>query len=283
MFALKNPDWLTNYEFPYSKFQDIPASVFAEINKKLIEKNSETPVVSILIAAWNEEINILKSVASLSDMETKIPFEIIVINNNSKDNTQLTIDQLSVKSLFQEKQGTGPARQLGQENAKGKYILLADADCFYPKKWLDEMISILQKPDVSVVYGRYAFISEPGFPRWKLMILESLKNIFAEIRQINKPFLNTYGLSMGYVKEYGLQVGFAMNNLRLDDGSMALDLMKFGKIKQVKSSNATIWTGPRTLQKDGSLFQAVINRIKIESRRFFSYFSKKIKNMPPKD
>jgi len=283
MFALKNPDWISKFNYQYSSFYEIPESVFNEINKNLNERISDKPLVSILIAAWNEEINILRSVASLSEMETDIPYEILVINNNSVDNTQLTIDKLNVKSLFQQKQGTGPARQLGQEKALGKYILLADADCYYPKKWLDKMISVLQKPGVSVVYGRYAFISETGFPRWKLMILETLKNIFAEIRQINKPFLNTYGLSMGYVKEFGLKAGFAMNNLRLDDGSLALDLMKFGKIKQVKSSKATIWTGPRTLQKDGTLYQALKNRFKIEYKRFFSYFNKKIKSMPPKD
>ena len=283
MLSLSNPEWISKYEFPYTNFSQIPESVFTEINKNLNIRASKQPQVSILIAAWNEEINILRSVASLAEMETEIPFEIIVINNNSIDNTQLTIDKLQVKSLFQQKQGTGPARQLGQENALGKYILLADADCFYPKKWLDEMISILKKPAVSVVYGRYAFISEPGYPRWKLMILETLKNIFAEIRHLNKPFFNTYGLSMGYVKEYGLKVGFPMNNLRLDDGSLTLDLMKFGKIKQVRSSKATVWTGPRTLQKDGTLFQALKNRFTKEFKRFFSYFSKEIKSMPPKD
>ena len=143
MLSLSNPEWISKYEFPYTNFSQIPESVFTEINKNLNIRASKQPQVSILIAAWNEEINILRSVASLAEMETEIPFEIIVINNNSIDNTQLTIDKLQVKSLFQQKQGTGPARQLGQENALGKYILLADADCFYPKKWLDEMISIL--------------------------------------------------------------------------------------------------------------------------------------------
>ncbi|KIO74803.1 glycosyl transferase, partial [Pedobacter lusitanus] len=49
--------------------------------------------------AWNEEINILRCVASLSKMKTAIPFEIIVVNNNSQDKTQETIDQLHVRSF----------------------------------------------------------------------------------------------------------------------------------------------------------------------------------------
>ncbi|WP_090629082.1 glycosyltransferase [Parapedobacter indicus] len=45
-------------------------------------------MVSILITVWNEEVNILNCISSLSALETSIPHEIIVINNNSTDNTQ---------------------------------------------------------------------------------------------------------------------------------------------------------------------------------------------------
>lgn len=283
MLTLSNPQWINKFYYSYTNYEEIPQQVFDEINANLDQRISDEPLVSIIIAAWNEEINILRSIASLSHLDTKIPFEIIVVNNNSTDKTQLTIDRLHVRSFFEQKQGCGPARQLGQENARGKYILLADADSFYPSKWMDEMIMTLSKPGVVVVYGRYAFISEVGFPRWQLAILELLKNLIAEIRHYKRPYLNAFGLSMGYIKELGLKVGFIKTNFWGDDGILTYDLMKFGKVKQVKSSKAVIWTYPRTLQRDGTFFQALMKRVKRDLKRLGDFFNTKVKSHAPRE
>jgi len=268
MNFFSNPSWLKQYKYPYNSFEEIPKEIFTSINANLDRVQSKPPVVSIVIAAWNEEVNILRCISTLSASKTDIPFEIIVVNNNSKDKTQSTIDQLHVRSYFQEIQGPGPARQVGQEQAQGKYILLADADCLYPAYWMEEMIKKLSVPGTVCVYGRYSFISEKGYPRWMLAILEKMKDIVAAYRQINRPYFNTYGISMGYIAELGLKVGFVMKNVRGEDGRLALGLMQYGKIKQVKASRARVWTAPRTLQKDGTLLQAFWNRITREIRNF---------------
>ncbi|MDX5420683.1 MAG: glycosyltransferase [Hymenobacteraceae bacterium] len=272
MSKLYNPTWLKQFNFPYDKYEDIPAAVFDAINEDLDKLQGENPLVSVVVAAWNEEVNILNCVASLSKSNTKIPIEIIVVNNNSTDNTQKTLDRLHVKSFFQGIQGWGPARQMGLEKARGKYILLGDADCFYPANWVDEMVKSLQQPGVVCVYGRYSFISEPGFPRWKLYLLEKMKDLIAELRHYKRPYLNAFGMSMGYVREYGLKVGYVMHKIRGEDGRMCFDLMQFGKVKQVKAASARVWTGPRTLQKDGSFSKALGRRIIKELRRFTSMF-----------
>ncbi|HEX8334346.1 MAG TPA: glycosyltransferase family A protein [Segetibacter sp.] len=236
-----------------------------------------------MITARNEEVDILKTVGSLAQQTTQIPFEIIVVNNNSSDRTQDTLDRLNIRTFFQPKQGWGPGRQMGMENALGKYILLADCDCIYPPQWVDKLTAALQNPGVVSVYGRYSFISEPGYPRWKLFILEKLKDFIAEIRHINRPFLNSYGMSMGFIKEYGLKEGFYNNNTRGEDGRMCYDLMKYGKVKQVKSYKSRVWTGPRTLKKEGSLTRSFITRITKEFKRFPIYFGKRMKYLIPKD
>ncbi|MGY3052013.1 glycosyltransferase involved in cell wall biosynthesis [Pedobacter sp. UYEF25] len=270
---LKEPSWIKKYNFGFQSFDEIPKSVFSSINLKLSKNDTSAPLVTILIAAWNEEINILKNVASLADQVTDIPFEIIVVDNNSKDNTKKTLENLNIRTFFQEIQGCGPARQMGMEHAKGKYILLADADCVYPTCWLEEMIKSLSLPGVACVYGRYSFLSEPGFPRWKLWMLEKMKDVIAELRHFNRPYLNAFGISMGYVTEYGLKVGYIMHNTRGDDGRFCFDLMKYGKVKQVKADKARAWTAPRTLQRDGTFSQALISRLSVETKKIFSLFS----------
>ncbi|SKB82355.1 glycosyltransferase family 2 protein [Daejeonella lutea] len=275
MNFFKTPSWLDQFQFPFESFDQIPNEVFDQINCDLDKIQKPDPLVSIVIAAWNEEINILKCVASLSKMRTEIPLEIIVINNNSKDNTQKTLDQLHVKSLFEIKQGCGPARQLGQENAAGKYILLADADCLYPDCWVDEMIKVLSKQDVVCVYGRYSFLNEVHYPRWQLAIFEKMKDVVAEYRHINRPYFNAYGISMGFIKELGLRVGFIQTGFWGDDGQLCLALMKYGKVKQVRSNKARAWTSPRTLQRDGGFGQALRSRLIKELKRFtFNLHSK---------
>ncbi|ADY51601.1 glycosyl transferase family 2 [Pseudopedobacter saltans DSM 12145] len=276
MGLFKAPDWINDFTFDYEKAHDIPQNVFDEINAGLDKLQKNDPLVTVLISAWNEEVNILRCLASLSKQRTNIPMEIIVVNNNSQDNTQYTIDKFHVRSLFQGIQGCGPARQLGQENAKGKYILLADADCLYPDCWIEEMMKVLQQRGVSCVYGRYSFIPEKGFPRFQLFFFEKMKDVIAEFRHLRKPYLNCFGISMGFVKEYSLKVGFVMTKFWGDDGKMALGLMNYGKIKQVKINKARVWTGVRSLQRDGNFIEALMKRLKKEAKRFTGNFFGKL-------
>jgi glycosyltransferase involved in cell wall biosynthesis len=264
---MKIPQWINSVNLPYKAYDEIPQSIFDEINANLDSVISDQPVITILIAAYNEEVNILRCIYSLSRMKTNIPFEILVVNNNSRDRTQNTLDRLHVRNISQPIQGCGPARQLGQENAHGEYILLADADCLYPQVWVNAMMNVLQQPDVVCVYGRYSFLPEKGYPRWQLYMLEKMKDVIASYRQIKRPYLNTYGISMGYVKEFGLKAGYVMANIRGEDGRLAFDMMKYGKIMPVKSNSARPWTGPRTLDRDGSFAKALSNRIIREIKR----------------
>jgi len=283
MHIFKSPDWIKEFEYPYDNFSQIPQSVFDDINKGLDKILSDTPLASVVITAWNEEVDILKTIGSLSKLKTTIPLEIIVVNNNSTDQTQDTLNKLHIKSFFQPKKGWGFGRQTGMENALGKYILMADSDCIYPSSWADSLINALQKPGVVSVYGRYSFIEEPGFPRWQLFILEALKNVIAELRHVKKPYLNSYGMSMGFVKEYGMIEKFYNNNTRGEDGRMCYDLMKYGKVNAVRANKSRVWTGPRTLKKEGNFAKVLTARIIKEVKGFSNYFHRGVKHHAPKD
>ncbi|MBN8821470.1 MULTISPECIES: glycosyltransferase family 2 protein [unclassified Spirosoma] len=272
MELLNAPDWINQFNFPYKSFEEIPQSVFDSINKDLDLIQKPDPLVSIVVPAWNEEVNILRSIASLAKQKTTIPLEILVVNNNSTDNTQKTLDRLHIRSAFQPIQGWGPARQMGLEQARGKYLLTADSDGLYPPDWTNELIAVLQQPGVVCVYGRYSFIPSPGFPRWKLTILETMKDTIAELRHLKRPHLNAYGISLGYIREYALKVGYVMHKIRGEDGRLCFDLMNYGTVKQVKSRKARVWTGTRTLEKDGSFARTVWLKVGIELRRFRSMF-----------
>ena len=274
MSIFSNPAWISPYEYPFTSIDQVPQTAFDEINARLDKIISTTPLVSILVAAYNEEINILRMISTLSALDTKIPFEIIVVNNNSSDRTQETIDKLHIKRFFQPVQGCGPARQLGQERALGKYILLADADCLYPSNWLNEMMDQLQRPGVVCVYGRYSFIGSSTIPRWQLFFHETMKDVVAEIRHYKRPYLNAYGISMGYVREIALKAGgYIDHNTRGDDGRLCFDMMPYGRVVQMKTRSARVWTGPRTLLQDGTIWNGLKVRIGKEVKQALSYLT----------
>ena len=274
MSLFKNPSWINVDLLKYEKLEDVPQAIFDEINSNLDKLSGQLPLVSIVIPAWNEEVNIIRCVYSLSKSVTEFPFEIVVVDNNSTDRTAETLKRLHVRSYLQKIQGCGVSRQMGQEMAFGKYILLGDADCLYPAVWIQKMIKALQQKDVVCVYGRYSFLGNERQSRWKFFLYESLKDIVAEVRHLKRPHLNAVGMSMAYIRELGVKIGFVERHIRGEDGRMCFDLMQLGKVRQVRSRAARVWTGSRTLDQEGSIFKAFVTRVVKEISRAPFYFIK---------
>ncbi len=279
MNVFSHPKWLDPCIYSYNTVEEIPQKIYDDINARLDALISKDPIVSIVIPAFNEEKNILGCIDSLSRTTTKIPFEIIVVDNNSTDNTLSMLKKLHVKSLLETRKGPGPARQQGMEAAKGKYILTADSDCFYPPKWIDILYKNLQKPGVVLVYGTFSFIESPTVARYKLFMYEFLRNIMTEIRHVKRPFLNTFMINTGYVRELGMKIGFDLRNVRGEDGRMSFDMSQHGKLGKVRDSEARAWTWQRTINQDGSLNQSLMKRVIKEVTKLSEYFTK----LPPHD
>jgi len=222
-----------------------------------------SPLVSIVIPAFNEADNIERTVASLLDQTfASSDYEIVVVDNNSTDKTWEILNRLKVKAVKQHLQGCGPAKQKGLESSLGKYILNADGDVFYPREWISRMVKpLIQNERIACVYSKHRFLPEKGYSRFKLYILRKMRDVMVFAKSINRPWLNCYGMSMGYRREQAISIGFDLRNHRGDDGRMAYDLTKFGKIKMV---NAPVYTHVRTLKIDGNMFQVIMKRIKRE-------------------
>ena len=271
MHIFKNPEWIDQELLKCETLEEVPLHKITEIKERLASVVSNDPVVTVIIAAWNEEVNIIRCLDTLSRNKSSVPFDIIVINNNSKDRTQEVLDRLGVKSLFQPVQGCGPAREMGQRAAQGKYILTADADCLYPERWVETMTRSLMKEGVVFVYGRYSFLGSEKYSRWQFFLYDAVRDGMIEIRHIKRPYLNALGISMGYIKELGIKEGYITKNIRGDDGRLCFDIMKHGKVRAVRSNASRVWTSNRTLERDGSFYQAIKKRVLRELARFDNY------------
>lgn len=103
---------------------------------------------SIIIPVYNVENYIKKCLDSVF-AQTEKDYEVIVVNDGTKDNSMDIVKNYDVKIVNQKNQGLSEARNTGLKNAKGEYILFLDSDDYIEKNLLKELNkSIKNKPDL---------------------------------------------------------------------------------------------------------------------------------------
>lgn len=281
LFSL--PGWVKSNLFSNKKFDDLTPAELESLRTRISLFKHSDPDVSVVVPVWNEQDNIFRTISSLTASTTKYKTELILINNNSGDNTQQVLDHLGTLNYFQEKQGTPYARQMGLDKAKGKYFLCADADTLYPPQWIDLMVEPMARDqNVTGVYGRYSFIPPAGSSRFGLWFYEQITAMIIRIRQNKREYLNVYGFNMGFITKVGQETGGfnvvgdrKYNDVKgadyqndAEDGRMARNLKTRGSLCLVTNPKARVFTSSRRLMDDGSIWQAFLNRVKHQLRIF---------------
>ena len=94
--------------------------------------------ISVIVPAYNEEKYIAQCLKSLTDQTFK-DYELIVVNNNSTDDTEKAAKKCVNKIFLEKKKGYIHAVNRGVKEAKGKIITFCDADSMYPRDWLEKI------------------------------------------------------------------------------------------------------------------------------------------------
>jgi dolichol-phosphate mannosyltransferase len=117
-----------------------------------LDKNQ--PLVSVVIAALNEEEGIGKTIGELQQV-LQAP-HLVVVDGNSVDKTIEIAKNMGADVMLQEGKGKGSAMFQGIRLLKADehFIVFTDADYTYPATYLPEMIEVLeQNPKVGMVIG----------------------------------------------------------------------------------------------------------------------------------
>lgn len=90
-------------------------------------------LLSVIIAAYNVEAFIEKCILSCYDKDLSSQIEILVVDDGSSDQTLqkilgLKVEVQNLTVIQQKNQGLGASRNIGIQNAKGKYIWMIDGD-----------------------------------------------------------------------------------------------------------------------------------------------------------
>lgn len=121
--------------------------------------NKNTPLISVVIPTFNSGNFIRETIETVLNQTYK-NFEIIVVDDESTDNTVSILEELSGKderiTYYQIPHSGRPSvpRNYGVEKSNGKYIAFLDSDDIWIKDKLEKQISEFKKnPDYVFVYS----------------------------------------------------------------------------------------------------------------------------------
>lgn len=112
--------------------------------------------ISVVVPVYNEEKYIKSCLESLQKQEEK-PFEIIIVDNNSKDRSVEIASKYPVRVIKEKKQGIIPARNAGFDAAAGDIIARCDADTIVPRSWLRKIREDFTKYKIDALSGKVIF------------------------------------------------------------------------------------------------------------------------------
>lgn len=110
--------------------------------------------ISVIIPTYNRAKKLERCLVSILS-QTYLPYEIIVVDDGSTDETMQIIEAINspiIKVLKQIHQGAQKARNLGVYSAKGEYIAFMDSDDEWISNKLELQVAILQEHPNWVLY-----------------------------------------------------------------------------------------------------------------------------------
>ena len=153
--------------------------------------NKRTPQVSVIIRTYNRALLLQKAIQSVLD-QTFQDFEIIVVNNHSKDNTIEVVKSFKderIKIINIRNNGIiAKSRNIGLKKSHGDYIAFLDDDDLWGPEKLEIQVEYLRKhPEYYLVYSNAWVIDENGVRDGLLLKSKCLKEgeIFEELVKTN--------------------------------------------------------------------------------------------------
>lgn len=225
------------------------------------------PKFSIIIPVYNVEKYIEKCLDSIFNQTLK-DFEVIVVNDGTKDKSIELIKNYDIKIINQKNQGLSAARNRGVKEATGEYLLFLDSDDYLEKDTLKELNkSLKNNPDIvrfqirevyedgkTINYEEIPFDNKSGVEAFKLIT----KYHFVENAWC-------YTIKRKYYLEE--KFSFRVGTYHEDFGLMPLVILKANKV------NSISYIGYNYIQRQGSIMNIKdYNKTKKKVEDFYNHY-----------
>lgn len=179
-------------------------------------------LASVIIPTYNRSEKIVLVLEALNKQSLPLDkYEVLVVDNNSQDNTKETIQRciqrypdLNIRYLFEKRQGLNFARNLGVQQAQADVLVFLDDDAIPETDWLQALLSTYGDHRIGCVGGKIT----PGFPkgvrlpRWLSPIFNGYFSGFDPGVNQNKELTENdyfpYGANISFKKEAIISAGF---------------------------------------------------------------------------
>ena len=189
--------------------------------------------ITVIIPVKNEEEKIERCLEAVFGQTIK-PFEVIVIDGHSTDNTVGNANKFPVRVFYEEYHTRAGACQIGVNNAKGDFIVFTDADCIPERIWLENLVKAFDE-DIVGVGGR---IKNIGEGLWEKSINIAMETFLGSANSVQgrsfkeKRYVKSIsGCNSMYRKEDILKVGgFEVGLSTAEDTELNRKMLKMGKL-----------------------------------------------------
>jgi cellulose synthase/poly-beta-1,6-N-acetylglucosamine synthase-like glycosyltransferase len=214
--------------------------------RKMEEKIKFWAPITILIPAYNEEVNLARTIESVYAARYKGDKEIIVINDGSTDKTQEIAERYVEKGMIElinrKNGGKTAAINTGLVSARGEIIVVIDGDGVIKENALEEIVKKFQRPEVGAVAGnkvgnRYNIVT-------KIQHLEYLRDINIPRRAFNilRTVMVVPGPLGAFRRDVLRSVGEYDRDTKTEDFDLTVKMLKSKRPEIEVSQTAIAWT-----------------------------------------
>lgn len=228
-----------------------------KLQEEKITNGTFSTFISVIVAARNEEKNISTLLKALSEQTyPKEFFEIIIVNDFSTDNTEQAVSHFFLNNLqlirppfSEETSSKKKAIESGVQKAKGKLLVITDADCVHGKNWLLAIHNYYLKNDAVFIAAPVKFSHNKSFLQiFQALDFLALQGITAASVSLNFHTMCN-GANLAYTKQAFEEVNGFTGIDRVATGDDMLLMHKIwkrnmGKVLYLKSREAVVSTQP---------------------------------------
>lgn len=205
--------------------------------------------ISVVIPVYNEEKYIKSCLESLKKQEVA-PDEVIIVDNNCRDNTVAIVKEFNVTIVPENKQGIAAARNCGFSAATGDIIARTDADASLPPDWIKKIKENFEDSSIDAVGGPIIYLKTLFRSTW-------YSNLFYRILNTIQHHHTLIGSNMALRKEMWNKVkGEVCTNDKQvhEDADLAIHIYKNGGKIGYDSDLVVACSPRRIVRKPASFF-----------------------------
>ena len=160
-------------------------------------EDGESPLVSIILPAYNEEVilepNVNRLYEYLKTLKAKYRWEVLVINDGSSDRTGALADSMAKShhnlTVYHHRnnRNLGTALRTGFKNSRGEYVVVLDIDLSYAPEHIGQLLSKIQKSEADMVIASPYMKGgkSTAVPRLRLLLSKTVNYIMRKASRLD--------------------------------------------------------------------------------------------------